>query len=88
MNDISQIRLSVIIHSAAAIVTGLLSVYLTSLSRTLFAGIAGIVILIVIGFITQKLTQNKDRKWWLSNGVVVFLLVWLVSWTTFHNLGL
>lgn len=88
MNDISQIRLSVIIHSAAAVAAGMLSVYLTSLSRTLFAGIAGIVILIVIGFITQKLTQNKDRKWWLSNGVVVFLLVWLVSWTTFHNLGL
>ncbi len=88
MNDINQIRFSVAVNSIAAIIMGWVSVILTSMSRTLVAGVAGIVVMVVLGFIVQFATKNKDRKWWLGNGVFIFLLVWLVSWTTFLNLGI
>ncbi len=88
MNEINQIRFSVAANSIAAIAMGWASVVLTSMSRTLVAGVAGIVVMVVMGFAVQFATKNKDRKWWLSNGVLIFLLVWLVSWTTFLNLGL
>ncbi|MBM3303642.1 MAG: hypothetical protein FJY76_00980 [Candidatus Aenigmarchaeota archaeon] len=87
ISEISQVRVSVAVNCVAAIIMGWASVVLTSMSRTLVAGIAGIVVMVVVGFITQKAVKNADRKWWLSNGIVVFLLVWLVSWTVFHNLG-
>ena len=75
MNDINQIRFSVAVNSIAAIAMGWASVVLTAMSRTLVAGIAGIVVMVVLGFIVQFATKNKDKKWWLSNGVVIFLLV-------------
>jgi len=87
MEEINQARFSVAINAVAAIMMGWASVVLTAMSRTLVAGVAGIIVMVIVGFITQKAVKNADRKWWLSNGVVVFLLVWLVSWTTFKNLG-
>jgi len=88
MDEISQVRVSVAIHAAAAIIMGWVSVVLTAMSRTLVAGIIGIIVMVAVGFITQKAVRKTDRKWWLSNGVLIFLLVWLVSWTVFHNLGI
>jgi len=87
MSDINQVRVSVVLNAVAAIAMGWASVILTSMSRTIVAGVAGIVIMLIVGFITQKVTKNSNRKWWASNGVLIFLLVWLVSWTTFKNIG-
>ena len=79
--------ISVILHSVVAIIMGWLSVVITAMSRTLFAGVAGIFVMLAVGFITQMALKKPDRKWWLSNGVVIYLLIWLVSWTVFKNLG-
>ena len=88
MDEINQVRLSVAVNAIAAIIVGALSVYLTAISRSLFAGIAGIVILAVLTFAMNKAVKGKDKKWWASNGIIIFLLVWLVSWTVFKNIGL
>jgi hypothetical protein len=86
MEEIKKSRISVVVHSFAAIVMGLASVYIASVSRTLFAGIAGIIVLIVLGLATKRASKT-EIKWWLSNGAAVFVLVWFVSWVVFHNIG-
>jgi hypothetical protein len=29
--------------------------------------------------------EKKDFKWWLANGVFIFLFTWIVSWIFFYN---
>jgi len=34
----------------------------------------------------QKMVkEKKDSKWWLGNGMIVYILLWFVSWTVFYN---
>jgi hypothetical protein len=88
MDEVNHIRVSVAVHSIAAVIMGWASVYIAGASRALYAGIAGIVVMIVIGFAVQKALGNKGRKWWLANGVAMFLMVWLVSWLVFYNISI
>ncbi len=88
MEELTQTRISVAIHAVAAILIGWISVQVAAASRTLFAGALGIVILIVIGYLIENVTGKKGIKWWLSNGVIIYLLVWLVSWIYFFNAAL
>jgi hypothetical protein len=37
----------------------------------------------------EKLANIKQpRNWWLSNGAVLAVLLWLVVWTIFFNIGM
>lgn len=88
MEELTQTRISIGIHTVIAIVIGWVSVQVAAASRTLFAGILGIVILLVIGYLIEKVTGKKGIKWWFGNGVIIYLLVWLVSWVYFFNAAL
>ncbi|MDI6720748.1 MAG: hypothetical protein QMD85_00045 [Candidatus Aenigmarchaeota archaeon] len=30
--------------------------------------------------------EKKDMKWWLGNGIIVYIFVWFVMWTVFYNI--
>ncbi len=88
MEELTQTRISIGIHAVVAIMIGWVSVQVAAASRTLFAGILGIVILLVIGYLIEKITGKKGIKWWFGNGAIIYLLVWLVSWVYFFNAAL
>ena len=35
----------------------------------------------------KRFVGKKNVKWWLSNGAVVYLFIWIISWTFFFNLA-
>jgi hypothetical protein len=83
MKDITQTRISVTLHTVAAIVMGWLSI---TLANNLYALGLGVLVLIIVGFLTERITKKKGIKWWFGNGIFIYLFLWLVSWIFFLNL--
>ena len=51
------------------------------------------VIMLVVGavsyFIVKLVAKIKqEKKWWAGNAFVVYVFVWLISWTIYYNIGL
>jgi len=77
-------RIAIAVHVIAGIVAGYVSLFF---SRFWYALAPTIIILLVVGFVTQKtFGKGKDRKWWLGNGVAMYIMIWLLSWIVFFNL--
>ncbi len=83
MNDLNLSRISVGLHVVAGVTAGYLSDYLSNnwLSLT-----CGVLMLIATGYIAEMVTKKKDMKWWVSNGLILYLLVWFVTWVFLFNL--
>ena len=48
--------------------------------------VLAIAVLIITCFALKKLWKiDKERKWWISNAIIIFLFVWLIVWTVFYN---
>ena len=88
MEELNEARVSMGIHAAVAIAVGWVSFEVAAMSRSLFSILLGLVILYVTGFIAQRMTGQKGIKWWAANGLVIYLFIWLISWTFFHSLAL
>ncbi len=82
MDDLMASRISVGIHTLAAIATGYLSLFLGS---GWFALILAFVMLMALGWGIGRLVGARGRKWWASNGAFIYLLIWIVSWVFFYN---
>ncbi len=76
-------RISVILHVVTGIIAGFLSV---TLGTTLYAVGVAILLLLASGYLAEKLIKKKGIKWWIGNGAIIYLLVWLVTWIFFFNL--
>ncbi len=83
MNDLNASRTSLGIHTIAGIAAGYLSHVLAS---SLYAAGVMVVILLVTGYATEFALKKKGIKWWLSNGALLYILVWLVSWLFLFNM--
>jgi hypothetical protein len=83
MNDLTVSRVSLGIHTAAGIAAGYVSYILAS---NLYAIGTMIVILLITGYATELTLKKKGIKWWLSNGALLYILVWLVSWLFLFNM--
>ena len=86
MDDSGRAKVCAAVSSAAAIVMGWASVIIDSMSRALFAGIAGLAVMVALGFAVSRAMGGKGMKWWLASGGGIFILVWIVSWIAFHNI--
>ena len=74
---------TVVLFFFAGIITG----YVSFLMNNSTAG-AGLAILCALGLtyaVNMKSKEKKDVKWWLGNGVFIFLVTWFVFWTIFYN---
>jgi hypothetical protein len=68
-------------------VLGIISGYVSfTISETSYAVLAMLVILAVVAFAVKTAFKIKqDKKWWLGNVVIVYLLLWFVVWTILFN---
>ncbi|NIO20679.1 MAG: hypothetical protein GTN76_08055 [Candidatus Aenigmarchaeota archaeon] len=83
MNELNISRTSLGIHTVLGIVAGYISILL---ENTLFAVGAAIVILVVTGYVTEMIVKKKGIKWWMTNGGLLYILVWIVSWIYLFNM--
>ena len=83
-SDRKQSLVSVILHTVIGIAVGYLSLLVGGFVNAL--GLA-VVVLIVLAFSLKKVLKiSKDKKWWIGNGIVVYIFIWFVSWVLFFNL--
>ena len=82
--DLKDSRISVVVHAIAAVTVAYASVQMGGL----LAGVLGLAVLIALGFLLQKVTGKRGLKWWLSNGLIIYLFLWLVGWIFFFNISL
>ncbi|MCX6815468.1 MAG: hypothetical protein NT120_01270 [Candidatus Aenigmarchaeota archaeon] len=48
-----------------------------------------ILIAAVVIFLFRQVVKIKEGfKWWLGNGLIAYIILWLVVWTIFYNVGL
>lgn len=70
-------------YFAAGIVTGVLSFLIGDklIALALMIAIAGILVKVL-----GKILGEEKIKWWIGNGVWIYIFVWAISWTILYNL--
>jgi hypothetical protein len=84
-SELNVSRISLGIHTAMGAVAGYLSMFMEG---ALYSLVLAIVILVITGYVTELILKKKGMKWWMSNGGVLYILVWLVTWIFFFNMPL
>ncbi|MFH0949164.1 MAG: hypothetical protein V1802_01625 [Candidatus Aenigmatarchaeota archaeon] len=71
-------------------ITGIIAGYISFLAnKTNIAIIVAIVLVFITAFIAKKIFKiTQDKKWWIYNCGIIFLLIWLIVWTIFYNLAM
>ncbi len=85
--DLIHARIGMGTHTILGIIVGWASIQLAGMLGNWLTVLIGIVILIVFGYGMERLLGKKGIKWWFANGIIIYLLIWLVSWTFFFNLA-
>ena len=71
------------VYAAAAVIMGYLSLLI---SHTAYATLAGLIVLAALTFAMRAAFKIKEgAKWWLGNGVIVYVFLWMIVWTIFYN---
>lgn len=81
MDESRAEKIAVGLHTIVGVIAGYVSIVLPQL----YAIPLGIALLVVVGTISMIVSHKKETKWWLVNGIWIYLLVWLVAWTFFLN---
>ena len=79
-----HILTSVLLHTILGVVVGYFSLYIGGAINAL--GLAVFVLVALIFTLKKALKITKDKKWWIGNGIVIYLFIWFVSWVLFFNL--
>lgn len=84
MEEINYVRVSVITHTIAGIIVGIFSFY----NPGYIAGLAGIVVLLAVGFAVEKLIsrEKKGMGWWVKNGLILYFFIWAITWVVLFNI--
>ena len=77
---------STIIHALIGAMLGYVSF---TINQPLLNTVLAIAVLVVTIFIVRLIFKVKEKaKWWISNGIVIFIFLWLVVYTIFYNMNL
>ncbi len=82
LSDLAASRASNIAHVLLAIGAGWLA---PQFNNDLTGGAVGIVLLLAVGYGLTVALGRKGVKWWLQNGLIVYLFFFLVSWAWMIN---
>lgn len=74
---------TVVVYTIVAIIMGYVSLLM---NHTAYATLAAIIVLVLLTVALRAIWKIKeDVKWWLGNGVIVYLFLWIIVWTIFYN---
>ncbi len=77
---------TVIINVAAGAAAGYASFLVNQPLTAFFIALISVALLsLVLGKIFGI---KKGAKWWISNGVIIFILTWFIVWTVFYDIRL
>lgn len=80
--DLKNQRISVTIHTVAAIIIGSLSPFI---GNPFVAFAVVIFIGIFVGRMTQRFVGKQKFAWWMGNGLLIYIILWLVVWVFVAN---
>ncbi len=75
-------------HAFLGILVGWLSIQLSAMFGNIITVVIGLAIVIAFGYVLEMFLGKKGIKWWLSNGMIVYLFIWLITWTVFYNMAM
>lgn len=75
---------TVLVNSIIAFIVGFVSFLINSPVINFFLAVALFGLTNYI--LRESLNIDKERNWWIGNGVVVFFMFWFIFWTLFYNL--
>ena len=75
-----------VINVIAGAVVGYISFVVNQPLTAFFIAIIFVALLSLI--LGKAFGVKKGAKWWVSNGVIIFLLTWFVVWTIFYDIRL
>ncbi|MEM7819747.1 MAG: hypothetical protein QXD48_02880 [Candidatus Aenigmatarchaeota archaeon] len=78
--------ISSIIHVIAGIISGYISFLINNSIISFFTMI--IILIITIFFVKIAFKVQKDKKWWLGNGIILYLFIWFITWTILYNIAI
>ncbi|RLJ09970.1 MAG: hypothetical protein DRP15_01675 [Candidatus Aenigmatarchaeota archaeon] len=84
--DSRSSRISVALHTVAGFFSGWFSFHIAQFYGNLVSIAVGVLILIMIGYITEFIVKKKGISWWMGNGGILYLFFWFISWVFFLNL--
>ena len=74
------------IYAIVAIIMGYVSL---TINHTAYATLAAVIVLLALTLALRAAFKIKEgAKWWLGNGVIVYIFLWLITWTVFYNMFL
>ncbi|HDD46012.1 MAG TPA: hypothetical protein ENG42_00920 [Candidatus Aenigmarchaeota archaeon] len=76
-------KASIVMHTIAGIAMGYASIFV---GNNRLAVCYGIALLFIVGYILQATIGRKGLNWWVSNGMLAYLLIWFASWIFFYNI--
>ena len=79
-------RIGVGSHTALGIIMGYISIFITAMIGNIAAVVIGFALVVASGYLIERFIGKKGMKWWFGNGIIVYVLIWLVAWTFFLNL--
>jgi hypothetical protein len=83
MEDHIAIRVSLAIHTIMGIIAGYAS---NMFNEALYSLGLAVIILIITGYGVEFALKKKGIKWWMANGGIIYILVWIVTWTFLFNM--
>ena len=70
----------------SAVIGGIIGYISFIINQPIMNLVLAIAVLAITCFTLKRVWKiEKERKWWISNAIIVFLFVWLIVWTIFYN---
>lgn len=86
--DMMHSKIGVGSHTLLGIIMGYASIMITAMIGNVLTVALGVAIIIAFGYVLEKFIGKKGIKWWFGNGIIVYLLIWLIAWTFFFNVAI
>ena len=73
-----------VVYAVVAAIMGYVSFVM---NNTAYATLGALFVLMFATYLMKSFWKIKeDARWWLGNGAIMYLILWMVVWTIFHNI--
>ena len=68
-------------------IIGIIVGYTSFLIRNSLMSLALAIIIMLGTYFVLNSKMKKDTKWWIGNGVVVYIFLWILVWSVFYTMN-